>query len=268
MKRNLALTILLVVAVCSTAISREGKNEKALAYIKKYSYLAIQNMKDHKIPASITMAQGLLESGFGISELASKSNNHFGIKCKSHWEGDKVYHDDDESQECFRKYDCVEDSYSDHGLFLSSSSRYAHLFMLKRGDYKGWAHGLKKAGYATNPKYPTLLIGIIHNYGLDKLDDEKSEKLYSSEPIDEIKSKPVNIAVSVENIDIVASYTMNGVSVYEEGRETFVIARKGDTLRSISKKLKMREKRIVKFNKDTLLPVENDRIYLSKKRNK
>jgi len=130
-------------------------------YIRKYQLLAIEEMGRSGIPASIKMAQAILESGNGNSQLSKKSNNHFGIKCKSNWQGQRVYHDDDEKGECFRKYDSVEDSYIDHTNFLVGNPRYAFLFALPPDDYKGWAKGLKEAGYATNRHYDKALIRII-----------------------------------------------------------------------------------------------------------
>lgn len=118
------------------------------------------------VPASITLAQGIHESGAGVSKLALASNNHFGIKCKSNWTGESVKHDDDERSECFRKYPFAEDSYRDHSNFLKKGQRYAFLFALDPIDYEGWANGLKKAGYATNPKYPQVLIKLVEDYGL------------------------------------------------------------------------------------------------------
>ena len=130
-------------------------------YIKSYSSIAIAQMKKHKIPASITLAQGILESGSGNSFLARSSNNHFGIKCGSQWKGKTSYHDDDKKNECFRAYSRVQDSYLDHSMFLTSNQRYAFLFELKKDDYIAWARGLKKAGYATNPYYADRLIQLI-----------------------------------------------------------------------------------------------------------
>ena len=151
-------------------------------YIDKYKDEAIYQMKKYKIPASITLAQGILESGDGNSELAKKSNNHFGIKCHSDWKGERVYHDDDKKNECFRKYNKVRNSYDDHSEFLLRP-RYAFLFEYSLTDYKSWAKGLKKAGYATNPYYAKHLIKIIEENELHKLDDEvevKSDKLIFS----------------------------------------------------------------------------------------
>lgn len=141
-------------------------------YIEKYREVAKKEMERHGIPASITLAQGILESGSGNGELASRSNNHFGIKCHKSWRGQRVYHDDDKKQECFRKYANPIYSFSDHSLFLTGRSRYAFLFKLPKDDYKGWAKGLKKAGYATDRKYPQKLISLIERYELYAYDAE------------------------------------------------------------------------------------------------
>ncbi len=158
------------ILLTSITLSAGQPSQAVLDYIDQYKAIAVAEMLEYKIPASITMAQGILESGAGQSELAKKSNNHFGIKCHSDWKGEKVYYDDDAKDECFRKYDHVEDSYRDHSEFLSSKQRYAELFKLDADDYKGWAKGLKAAGYATNPKYADLLINLIENYELQSLD--------------------------------------------------------------------------------------------------
>lgn len=146
----------------------------AAAYVSLYKDMAIEKMSMYGIPASITLAQGLLESGNGGSELAVRANNHFGIKCGRSWFGEKVYHDDDAKGECFRSYRSVDESYRDHSLFLTQNPRYAGLFRLDRLDYKSWAYGLREAGYATNPNYPELLIGIIEKNGLYKYDIEQN----------------------------------------------------------------------------------------------
>jgi len=139
-------------------------------YIETYKGIAIEKMAEYKIPASITLAQGIFESACGTSRLATDANNHFGIKCHKEWEGDSIKHDDDALQECFRKYLKVEDSYNDHSLFLTSRPRYANLFTIDVMDYKAWAHGLKAAGYATNPQYADKLIGLIERFELAKQD--------------------------------------------------------------------------------------------------
>lgn len=146
-------------------------NTYTLEYIDRYKHIAIEDMVEFKIPASITLAQGVLESGSGRSELSRKSNNHFGIKCHKGWKGKKVRYDDDKKRECFRKYEHPEKSFDDHSIFLTTRSRYASLFELKPDNYKGWAKGLKKAGYATDRKYPSKLIKIIEDYHLYEYDD-------------------------------------------------------------------------------------------------
>jgi flagellum-specific peptidoglycan hydrolase FlgJ len=139
-------------------------------YIENYKGIAIQKMAEYKIPASITLAQGIFESACGTSRLATQANNHFGIKCHKEWQGDTIKHDDDALQECFRKYKEAEESYNDHSLFLTSRPRYANLFTLDILDYKAWAHGLKAAGYATNPQYADKLISLIERFDLAKQD--------------------------------------------------------------------------------------------------
>jgi len=176
-------------------------------YIRDYAGIAQEEMKLYKIPASITLAQGILESGAGNGDLTRRANNHFGIKCHD-WNGDKVYHDDDKRSECFRKYKHAKYSYRDHSLFLSGRGRYADLFELEMDDYKGWAKGLREAGYATDRKYPDKLIDLIERYELYQYDSgvtKRSTPRYTVEP------KPAG-----------------GKEIHE--------VQKGDTLYSISKK--------------------------------
>jgi flagellum-specific peptidoglycan hydrolase FlgJ len=144
-------------------------------YISVYKNIAISEMKAYGIPASITLAQGILESGSGKGTLAVKANNHFGIKCHD-WKGAKIYHDDDKRQECFRKYKNSNKSFRDHSEFLAKRGRYASLFKLDKDDYKGWANGLRRAGYATDKRYPQKLISLIERYKLYKFDDTVSKK--------------------------------------------------------------------------------------------
>ena len=144
---------------------------KTEVYISKYSNIAIEEMNRYNIPASITLAQGILESGNGESRLATEGRNHFGIKCHDNWTGKTILEDDDKKQECFRKYSKDIDSFRDHSLFLTARGRYSFLFKYERTDYKKWAKGLKKAGYATNPKYPDLLIDLIEKYDLNRFDN-------------------------------------------------------------------------------------------------
>ena len=183
---------------------------KVELYIQKYKDLAVEHMVDYSIPASITLAQGILESGSGESDLAVESNNHFGIKCHRDWEGERSYYDDDEENECFRKYKTVSESYLDHSLFLKNKSRYSELFSLKITDYKGWARGLKKAGYATDPKYPQKLIDLIERYELYKYDNivlKKKNKQYKVRRGDTLYSiskkfsMPVSLIKKLNNLE-------------------------------------------------------------------
>ena len=146
--------------------------EMVLAYIDSYKAIAKNNMVQYGIPSSICLGQGILESGAGTGPLSAIANNHFGIKCHQDWNGPSVKYDDDAAQECFRKYNQASESYNDHALFLKSRKWYDPLFKLEKDDYKGWAKGLKAAGYATDPKYPEKLIGIIERYHLDQYDAE------------------------------------------------------------------------------------------------
>jgi LysM repeat protein len=169
MKFNLKTKLLVATLLYSTLIFQQPRNQTYLSYIDQYGQLAVRQQKEYGIPASITLAQGLLESGAGISSFAKESNNHFGIKCTD-WTGEKIYHDDDARGECFRKYTQVIESYEDHSLFLKNRKRYSFLFDLKSTDYEGWAFGLKKAGYATDPAYAYKLISIIEDYDLHSFD--------------------------------------------------------------------------------------------------
>ncbi len=175
----LCLAIVLVLLLNSCGSSRRtartaspsgGTPSYVSDYINKYSAVAVSEMQRTGIPASITLAQGMLESGYGRSTLATKGNNHFGIKCHSTWTGAKIYHDDNRRGECFRAYSSALESYRDHSEFLVNGSRYRELFKLSKTDYRGWAHGLKKAGYATDPQYAHLLIRKIEEYGLHAYD--------------------------------------------------------------------------------------------------
>ena len=171
-------------------------------YVKYYSNIAMDEMVQFGIPASITLAQGILESGAGKGRLAVQANNHFGIKCHD-WNGKKIYHDDDEEQECFRKYDNPEYSYRDHSLFLINRGRYSFLFDFKKDDYKQWAKGLKKAGYATDPKYPKKLIDLIERYELYKYDNivlKKKNRQYKVRRGDTLYSISEKFNMSISSI--------------------------------------------------------------------
>jgi LysM repeat protein len=160
--------LILALGIMLSAFCTFAQREKATAYIQLYKEAAMAEMLRSGVPASITLAQGMLESGYGESDLCKRSNNHFGIKCKENWTGEKVYHDDDEKGECFRAYPTAADSYKDHSDFLKTRPWYAFLFKLDLTDYEGWAKGLKKAGYATEKDYPKKLMEIINNYDLQQ----------------------------------------------------------------------------------------------------
>ena len=203
--------------------------ERTHWYVNTYSKTAINEMKKFGIPASITMAQGILESNSGKGSLALKSNNHFGIKCHSGWRGKKVYHDDDKKGECFRKYKNPEKSYRDHSVFLESRDRYNSLFKLRKNNYVKWAIGLKKAGYATDPAYADKLISIIERYELWKLDGSK-KPLNSRKERKRKKHKSIT-----KNND-------------KKNRLESYVVKKGDTLYSISKNFKISVAYLIKIN--------------------
>lgn len=183
------------------------------AYVNDFKNIAKSNMKDYGIPASIILAQGILESGAGRGDLAKRSNNHFGIKCHTGWEGEKVYHDDDAEQECFRKYKDPAESYKDHALFLTGRSRYSSLFELGKDDYEAWAKGLRKAGYATDPKYPEKLISYIEKYNLHQYDAEVLGNKYT--PFDN-STKPI----------VVESHQVGNLYEVQQGETLYAISKK------------------------------------------
>jgi flagellum-specific peptidoglycan hydrolase FlgJ len=180
--------------------------EIVLKYISDFKEIAKNNMINHGVPASITLAQGILESGSGLGVLSQKANNHFGIKCHKEWTGESVRHDDDSEQECFRKYEHPSESYRDHSLFLTSRSRYASLFALDKDDYKSWAKGLKAAGYATDPKYPDKLISLIDRYQLNQYDAEVLETNNFK------KTTPSSYAVSEKEYTVTQGDTLYSLS--------------------------------------------------------
>ena len=171
-------SVSVLLAISSQANATHQKLSKS-DYVDQWKSEAIQQMKEHSVPASITLAQGILESASGNSQLAVKGKNHFGIKCHG-WTGDKMYMDDDSKGECFRVYDSAGESYKDHSLFLNKYDRYAFLFDLESTNYKDWAKGLKKAGYATNPQYPQLLACHIDQTGCIGIDRQGDEKCHLS----------------------------------------------------------------------------------------
>ena len=271
----------LLLFVCFSAatlwLQGQSKNQLYIDYIEQYRDLAIEQQRKHKVPAAITMAQGLLESGAGQSELAVKANNHFGIKCASDWVGRTYTHDDETKNECFRQYASPADSYEDHSLFLKRK-RYESLFALPLADYKGWAHGLKACGYATDPKYADKLIRLIEQYHLQDLTLDKNLQKAGLVSETDTTWQPVN--TSQENI--VASpneetYAMeDNIEVFanhQSGRRNgvrYIIANEGESFASLAVFLNMYERTLRKYNDalDTRELKPGDIIYLYPKKNK
>lgn len=247
------LIYIIYIAFCVSAWAQN--NEAYLQYIDTYGAMAVDQMIRHKVPASITLAQGLLESSAGRSMLAVNGNNHFGIKVGSSWTGPYLTKDDDKAGEHFRKYGSVEESYEDHSLFLKRQ-RYASLFDLDITDYRGWANGLKAAGYATNPKYPTLLISIIEQYDLTRYDDPRYIKsLMAHTPGHHHDNTP-------QQTEPAHKLRLNNDVVY-------VIALEGDTYESISSGSGISCKKLRKYNEaaEGQQPKCGSIVYLGKKKN-
>jgi len=219
-----------------------GQEISRREYIEKYSPLAVKQMHQYKIPASIILAQGILESNNGNSRLATKANNHFGIKCHG-WEGKKIFADDDKKNECFRNYKNVLESFVDHSLFLNKYSRYEFLFDYKITDYKSWAKGLKKAGYATNNKYPEILIKIIEENKLYQFDRKKIDK---------------NLIFGKRNIYM------------HPNKIKYVISQNHESYQTIAKSLNIKLKQILKYNDDEKLSLLNEgtKVFIQPKRNR
>lgn len=245
--RNLIKTLVVSVVIFSNIfpICAAQDNE---AYIEKYSKIAMREMNDYGIPASITLAQGILESAAGTSRLAVQANNHFGIKCHNDWSGEKIYHDDDKNNECFRKYEHAEESFIDHSQFLKDRARYSFLFELDKTDYKAWAKGLKEAGYATDPNYPTRLINLIEKYELYKYDKQsyisKEEGVKTPEKL--VKEK-------------------------NESGLKYVYVQKGESYYTLAVKYKIPFGLIYSYNdvdRKTRQPEEGTIVYLQKKKEK
>lgn len=254
-KRTNSVVVVLVCLLFSIqGTSAQMKwNSAYQAYIDQYKDLAIEQMLRYNIPASITLAQGLFESAAGRSNLTRSGNNHFGIKCHG-WTGKRTYHDDDAAGECFRAYDNARQSYEDHSRFLATQSRYARLFSLKRTDYRGWARGLKQCGYATNPQYASKLTQIIELYGLNKYDRATTYDRFIAKHASEESPGPDGVRY------VIKAYNDN----------YYVIAKKGETFKSLGKELGISGRKLAKYNerdkRETL--DDGDVIYLKKKRNK
>ena len=283
MKLKLALAFCCLITTMAAHAQNSDNLPKPVIidYIDTYKEIAINEMKRTGVPASITLAQGIHETEAGTSELVRKSNNHFGIKCKDYWTGNKVYHDDDARGECFRSYSRAFDSYMDHSDFLKNSPRYAFLFQLDPSDYEGWAYGLRKAGYATNPKYAMILVKLIKDYHLQ---DYSLIALGKMKPEEEWLASVKNNSSPIISPDVVPSLAIETagekkseepVNIYPEGEfrinETRVVyAKAGTSLLVLADQYNIGLKRLLDFNE---LKKENDNtlpngqlIYLQRKR--
>ena len=246
--KRIIFSFLCMFVAFQTAISQTMTwNQRYQNYFDKYKDVAVEQMLKYRIPASITLAQGVLESAAGNSELATKANNHFGIKCNG-WTGRKSYHDDDARNECFRAYDSVYESYQDHSVFLTTSKRYSNLFQLKLTDYKGWARGLKACGYATSPTYATKLIEIIELYKLYQYDTAKHFDKFQAQQVKGGDSR----------------------QIYAFNKNYYLKARRGDTFRSLAKEVDISYRKLARYNerdKNDVLE-EGEIVWLKKKQNK
>lgn len=268
------LFLLLLATTIGLFAGAQKSNETIRQYIETYKELAIAEMQRSGVPASITLAQGIHETMAGQSKLVQKSNNHFGIKCKSNWTGETVSHDDDARGECFRKYPKAEDSYRDHSDFLKNSTRYASLFELDPTDYEGWANGLKKAGYATNPKYPQVLIKLIEDYQLQDYTMIALGKMPPKENADvavitavkeEQTPQPVNAVVVEEQAKPSVTYPEGEFRINET---KVVFIKKGTSFLSIAQQYKVDLSKLFDFNEMTATEAcsEDQLIYLQRKR--
>jgi len=243
--------IFVIFLLISTLIFAQNRNFTRDEYIEKYKDLAVLEMQRTGIPASIKLAQAMLESNNGNSRLARKANNHFGIKCHSSWRGKVIYHDDDHKGECFRKYNSPEDSFRDHSDFLLGSARYQKLFELSSYDYKGWARELKRSGYATNPRYDALLIRIIEENNLHRFDQIITAETRKGLETDGVEYK-------------------NGRQIFINNRVKYVIAQEDDSYESIRKDLNLMAFQLPKYNElkpeDPIYPGQI--LYIQPKRNK
>ena len=281
MSKHFFCTLLCFFVGCTFIFAQSQRlSDKYINYIKKYHPLAQQQQKMHGIPASITLAQGLLESQCGESRLAKVGNNHFGIKCNG-WTGDTILKDDDKINDCFRRYARAEDSFSDHSAFLKRK-RYAPLFNLKKDDYAAWARTLKKCGYATDPQYPQKLIKLIQDYHLDRLTDKNWETVCNTgtnpstnRPVVVKRNEPIAIITSNPEPEYVEPLTAREekklfLLTHKKQRcngVRYVIAKEGDTYASVAFCLNIRERDLREYNDAlgrTLQP--GDRIYLAKKK--
>lgn len=262
--KKLLLLIIITGTIIQNVRTQELKKITVKEYIETYKDIAIFNMNNYKIPASITLAQGILESANGNSELAKNANNHFGIKCHKGWEGKTYFKDDDTKNECFRVYENPAESFKDHSQFLRSRPRYSSLFLLEITDYKGWAQGLKDAGYATNPNYPQLLIKIIEENKLF-LFDIGNANIANVENIPEVNFRQINDeeddfeAVSIEG---------NNRRVYLNNNIKFIFAKPDDNFKKIADDFEMKPNEIIRYNdfSENYKLKSGEKVYIQPKR--
>ncbi len=263
-------------AAAQTRRTRQTREE----YVERYKSIAVAHMERYGIPASITMAQGILESDSGNSRLSVESNNHFGIKCKRNWTGPRVFHDDDAPDECFRAYESVEASYHDHAVFLDTQPRYDSLFAYSSTDYKSWARGLKAAGYATAPDYAQRLVRLIESMKLYLLDRPQGERAYADhrrgKSLEEIErtsySDAERLAVGGYLIDPdnyrVTINAHEGYNVYTTNGVHYILAKENDTFENIGRKFRLSAGNLRKFNdvKRRVQPAQGEVVFIERKK--
>lgn len=299
------ILLFVILVLSGSYIIAQEQIKKDELYIQSFAKMAVQEMELYKIPASITLAQGILETGNGQSDLAQFANNHFGIKCKAEWVGERMYHDDDLKGECFRKYTSAKESYRDHSRFLAERPYYKNLFLLDSKDYKAWAHGLKKAGYATNPKYAYTLIGLIERYRLNEFDSITSMDVYDklaqlypdsfklpqenkpeiqfaklkSESVKKTEPTAVLASYNPEKPQAAVRKSINKpkdnfefpslrIRFHPNGNLKFIVIREGDTLESIAKAYSISIDKLRRYN-DLTSKIElkiNQKIFLEPKK--
>lgn len=304
MRRTKAALLTLLAIISSVSLFGQYTEADIYAYIERYKEPAINKMYEYKIPASITIAQGIFESACGKSHLAADGNNHFGIKCHADWSGDTILIDDDELQECFRRYPTVADSYTDHSLFLTKRPRYANLFLLNILDYPAWARTLRQDGYATNPQYADRLISLIERFNIARFDtlclqqqgidvpvatyeprqlaekpvadksthpkpENKSSNIYDTPvpPKQKPSSGQSKVFTAIGNDYPAGNSPFSYRKVFENNHTYFIIAQSGDTYERIAADVQVTPENLRKFNDvfDSSQPVENEIVYIEAK---
>jgi len=281
MKREMFIAPLLALAVsCGPSKINRGEvininhsNRNVEEYTSLYADKAVTEMQRTGVPASITLAQGIIESDYGRSRLAVKGNNHFGVKCHSSWKGKRIFHDDDRRNECFRKYDSAEESFRDHSDFLVNGSRYDFLFELRPDDFKGWAKGLKKAGYATNPRYASMLIRTIEENKLYLYDNISSYSRATANSAGkegrktEIVPAKSNTNINRDNPEFVVTKSSR---IKTRNRIEYIIVKEGETYKSLAKEFDLLSWELFRYNDlpDEAVLVPGQLLYLQPKRSK